>query len=351
MLPQRKWVAALAFMCLLIVLRACSRDADRSITALQVAAGQNPGFNDDLDQFTVFVGVLTTSSRWVQRQTIRASWQLWPALHSQKACTRFILGDWRDATPEVQRFLAWENSTHGDLVMLFQRENLENGKTHNYFSWLGVPGLENTYGRGCKCSREAFTFAMKADDDTFIHLANLVNFINTAPPHQGFVAAQVLPSSTYWGFQCWVGPVTARKFWHCGGGYLLSWNLVSWILSSAWVKNHTVGHEDQVTASWLHHGVSVGDLTLNVACDRDRMYDLLGTAPSPFPAHELVPDTIYVHRVKDLRRWPSLLAYFLSRRPVTYESWNYAQSDRDYLNRSKGSWNRTRYRGCQTLKT
>ena len=64
--------------------------------------------------------------------------------------------------------LQWENDTFGDIHMIDMEENMNDGKTYEYFASMAA-----MYGNGSREERR-WDYVMKVDDDTFLHLGNLV---------------------------------------------------------------------------------------------------------------------------------------------------------------------------------
>jgi len=64
--------------------------------------------------------------------------------------------------------LQWENDTFGDIHMIDMEENMNDGKSYEYFASMAA-----IYGNGSRDERR-WDYVMKVDDDTFLHLGNLV---------------------------------------------------------------------------------------------------------------------------------------------------------------------------------
>ncbi|KAG9121161.1 hypothetical protein FRC07_002998 [Ceratobasidium sp. 392] len=91
----------------------------------------------------IFVGVMSMDSAFERRQLIRSTW----ASHERsrggaagenglnntsRTVVRFILGQPRQ---DWERRIKLEHQTYNDLVILPIKENMNNGKTHAYFTW------------------------------------------------------------------------------------------------------------------------------------------------------------------------------------------------------------------------
>ncbi|KAG8759093.1 hypothetical protein FRC12_009854 [Ceratobasidium sp. 428] len=98
---------------------------------------------DALPPAGVFVGVMSMDSAFERRQLIRSTW----ASHERsrggasgeqglnntsRTVVRFILGQPRK---DWERRIKLEHQTYNDLVILPIKENMNNGKTHAYFTW------------------------------------------------------------------------------------------------------------------------------------------------------------------------------------------------------------------------
>ncbi|QRV76220.1 hypothetical protein RhiJN_04235 [Ceratobasidium sp. AG-Ba] len=98
---------------------------------------------EDLPPAGIFVGVMSMDSAFERRQLIRSTW----ASHERsrggssgelglnstsRTVVRFILGQPRK---DWERRIKLEHQTYNDLVILPIKENMNNGKTHAYFTW------------------------------------------------------------------------------------------------------------------------------------------------------------------------------------------------------------------------
>lgn len=99
-----------------------------------------------------FIGVFSTASRWNRRVLLRSYEK--PAsdyVGGARVEFKFILG--RPADPAEFRALQHEMERHGDIVLLDQRENMNDGKTHAFYQYLATR------------AEPMPQFAFKADDD------------------------------------------------------------------------------------------------------------------------------------------------------------------------------------------
>jgi hypothetical protein len=76
----------------------------------------------------------------------------------------------------MKRFLQWENERFGDLQFLNQTENMNNGKSYEYFADLG-----RTWPSDDPMERP-WDYAMKADDDSLINLPQLLERLRPMTP-------------------------------------------------------------------------------------------------------------------------------------------------------------------------
>ncbi|EMS63972.1 putative beta-1,3-galactosyltransferase 20 [Triticum urartu] len=214
-----------------------------------------------------------TPITWIRRASLQ--------IRAARVAVRFFFC--RIESEEQRLLVALEAMRYGDVVELDCPENMDNGKTHSYFS--SVPAL---FGA------EAYDFVMKADDDTFFRLPQLAESLGRAPREDLYYGCMV--------------PCDYVRGWNeymSGMGYVISWDLVEWIVAAAdRIRNHTAGPEDRTLYSWFS-GAGKAKNRVDV---KPAMYDFPQRgAPC---AHELVPDTIAVHRLKNNFRWSTTLKYF-----------------------------------------
>jgi hypothetical protein len=138
---------------------------------------------------------------------------------------------------------------------------------------------------------------MKADDDIFFRLPELAASLGAMPRQDAYYGATIPCDSR-----------DTRRGWYMSGmGYALSWDLVEWIAAAEDVtRGRTVGTEDRMVGEWLKSGGKAK----NRFNAKPAMYDHPLSVPATECAHQLVPDTIAVHRLKDNPRWAQTLRYF-----------------------------------------
>uniref|UniRef100_A0A0D9XE09 Hexosyltransferase n=1 Tax=Leersia perrieri TaxID=77586 RepID=A0A0D9XE09_9ORYZ len=235
-------------------------------------------------EFSLLIGVLTLPGRYERRHLLRTVYALQQPSVSTRARVdvRFVFC--RIASRDDRLLVSLEAAAYGDVVELAScPENMDNGKTHAYFS--SVPAL---FGRD-----RAYDFVMKADDDTFFRLPELVSSLARAPRRDLYYGCMV--------------PCDYVRGWNeymSGMGYALSWDLVEWIVSAAAeIEGKTDGPEDRTLYSWLSRA-GKGKNRVDV---KPAMYNFPGRHPC---SHEFIPDTIGVHQLKDNGRWARTLRYF-----------------------------------------
>ncbi|KAJ9689468.1 hypothetical protein PVL29_014919 [Vitis rotundifolia] len=243
-----------------------------------------PPLNSTSDDIRIFIGILTLPDQYQRRHLLRIIYGTQsPA--GAKVEVKFVFCN---LTKEDQKVLvALEIMRYDDIIILNCTENMNQGKTYTYFSSLPEM-LNSTEGPS-----PPYHYVMKADDDTYLRLDNLVESLRPLPRED-----------LYYG--CVVPCRSMDPFVHfmSGMGYLVSWDIVEWIRVSEIPKNHMVGPEDRVFADWLREGRR----GRNRHMAKWAMYDY----PEPWSVctHELWPNTIGVHLLKKQEKWIETLKYF-----------------------------------------
>ncbi|PNT64652.1 beta-1,3-galactosyltransferase pvg3 [Brachypodium distachyon] len=250
---------------------------DGMIGSLVDVAHAAPGFR-------LLIGVLTLPGRYERRHLLRTVYALQqPNLTSTaRVDVRFFFC--RLTSHEQRVLVSLEAMLYGDVVELDCPENMDNGKTHSYFS--SVPSLFGDSG---------YDFVMKTDDDTFFRLPQLAESLGRAPRED-----------LYYGCMVPCDYIRDRDVYMSGMGYVLSWDLVEWIVAAEdQIGNRTDGPEDRTLSYWF----GAAGKAKNRVDVKPAMYDFPQEHGAPC-AHELVPDTIAVHRLKDSWRWSTTLKFF-----------------------------------------
>ncbi|GAA5863790.1 hypothetical protein JCM1840_005767 [Sporobolomyces johnsonii] len=223
---------------------------------------------DSLKPVNVFVGVFSVDAAADRRNAIRLSY----AQHSKPVDPRtgrpahnvqlkFILGRPR---AKWSKRIALEMEMFNDLVVLDVEENMNKGKTFQYFTWAnenatvpvyyarrgeGEDGGARTVGVGFQKA----DYVVKADDDAFIVLSELERHLRITPRE-----------NTYWGY-------LVRNRFMAGEVYALSSDLVSYLASYPRPKSWTIGKEDQRVAKWMRNHPNAS--SIHWITERCQIYD------------------------------------------------------------------------------
>ena len=74
--------------------------------------------------------------------------------------------------------LKWEAETYGDIHMLDVEENMNEGKSYEYFAWLA-----SMYPKE-DAEQRPWDYAMKLDDDAFLHIPRLFEKLRPMVPRR-----------------------------------------------------------------------------------------------------------------------------------------------------------------------
>lgn len=229
-------------------------------------------------EFSLLIGILTRADLYSHRHFLRMLYGI-QSSYVADIDVKFVFCN---LTKVEQRVLiALENLRFNDIIILNCTENMNNGKTYTYFSSL--PTI---------LSRR-YDYVMKADDDVFIRLEPLsvsLRRLNRSDLYYG----SVIPCQSNNPFVEYMS----------GMGYLLSWDLVEWIAASDIPAENVVGPEDKMVGKWL----TMGGKAKNRYSEKPAMYDYPGT--SSRCSHELIPETVAVHRLKRWEQWLNVISFF-----------------------------------------
>ena len=89
---------------------------------------------------------------------------------------RFVVGLPPANYPGTMRILQWESQRFNDLQILNQSENMNEGKTFEYFSYLARKWPVDDP------SKRPWDYAMKADDDSLINIPQLLEKLRPMVP-------------------------------------------------------------------------------------------------------------------------------------------------------------------------
>ncbi|OAY78209.1 putative beta-1,3-galactosyltransferase 16 [Ananas comosus] len=241
--------------------------------------------------FRLLIGVLTHPDSYERRQLVRLVYSLKPPGLAAHIDVRFVFCNLTSDEQEV--LVALEIMLHDDIIILDCRENMNFGKTYHYFSSLPKL-LDRSSGGG-----RPYDYVMKMDDDTYFRLDSLAESLRGKPREDMYYGLEI--------------PCKGEKFppfpapFMTGMGYVLSWDLVEWVAASEIARNHTIGPEDMLVGMWL----SMGGRGKNWYGMGRAMYNYKGWNESTNCfRHELAPDTVAVHMLKNNSRWANTLRYF-----------------------------------------
>ncbi|OIS99976.1 hypothetical protein A4A49_52750 [Nicotiana attenuata] len=229
-------------------------------------------------QFTLLIGIFTQPKNFDRRHFLRLVYGI-QSTPIARVDVKFIFCNITNA--EHRTFIALEIMRFNDIIVLNCSENMNSGKTYTYFSTL--PRILPT----------RYDYIMKADDDVYLRLAPLATSLQPLPR-----------ADLYYGFVIPCPSMNAFVHYMSGMGFILSWDLVEWIGRSNIPVNNTYGPEDKLVGQWLKWG----NKAKNRFSNKPQMYDYPGT--NGRCSHELIPDTIAVHRLKKWEQWIDVLRFF-----------------------------------------
>ncbi|KAJ3692080.1 hypothetical protein LUZ60_012430 [Juncus effusus] len=239
--------------------------------------------------FRLLISVFTTASTFERRHLIRNVFSLWPDFVREHIELRFVLCN-IPTSEEHAMMVCLEIKLHNDIIILNCTENINEGKTYSFFS-----SLSDLFGHD-----RPYDYVMKTDDDTFIRLDKLIESLKYKPRNDMYYGLEIPCNGTE--FKFWI-PTPFMT----GLGYLLSWDLVEWIATSDIPLNFTTGPEDMMLGWWL----KMGERGKNRYNNAQTIYDFRGPdQETNCFRHDLVDETIAVHRLKENSRWFTVLKFF-----------------------------------------
>ncbi|KAG7099183.1 hypothetical protein E1B28_001052 [Marasmius oreades] len=247
----------------------------------------------------ILIGVFSTDSSYERRALVRSTWATHPrsrdgagagdnGIGTSRTIVRFIMGQPRK---DFERRVALEIEEYNDIIVLPMQENMNDGKTHAFFSWAAddawvppvyretpIPPGKYSYStehttppvlaphdpwhafqdriNGSVKDWVRPDFVVKMDDDAFVMLAELEARLRLelhAKPSDTTNIPIFPPSSPfqdpliYWGYL-----VTNRLHRFMAGElYTLSWSLVDYVANDPTVRHLIKGKEDKQTAKWM----------------------------------------------------------------------------------------------------
>ncbi|KAG9143335.1 hypothetical protein Leryth_018612 [Lithospermum erythrorhizon] len=122
-----------------------------------------------------------------------------------------------------------------DVKFVFCNRTKEDQRTLTYTYFSSLPELFNS-----SSNHQPYDYVMKADDDIYIRLDNLVESLRPLPKED-----------LYYGFVIPCNSMDPFVHYMSGMAYLVSWDIVEWIRRSDIPRNHRQGPEDKVMGEWL----------------------------------------------------------------------------------------------------
>lgn len=241
--------------------------------------------------FSLLIGILTRPDSYDRRHFLRLIY----GIQSSSSATihvKFVFCNLRK--PEQRVFVGLEILRFDDIIILNCTENMNSGKTYSYFSSLPTT-LPAKYD-----------YVMKADDDVFIRLEPLASSLKPLPR-----------LDLYYGFVIPCGSENPFVEYMSGMGFLLSWDIVEWIARSEIPKTRLFGPEDKMVGEWL----KMGRKAKNRYTEKPAMYDYPGTNGKC--SHDLINETVAVHRLKSWDQWLHVLEFFNFTRELKGRVYNY----------------------------
>ncbi|CAM0954054.1 unnamed protein product [Alopecurus aequalis] len=244
----------------------------------------------------VLIGIQTMPAKYERRNLLRTVYSLQIREHPSLAGAvdvRFVLCNVTSPVDAV--LVSVEAARYGDILLLNCAENMDGGKTYDFFSTVARAFPNTTTTTGARPS--PYDYVMKADDDTYLRLPALVSWLSGAAREDAYLGLEM--------------PCDRENFYPfppfmSGMGYALSWDLVAWVATSETSRRDRVGPEDMWTGRWLNFAGKAK----NRYDGAHRMYNYRGSSPVNCFRRDFHPDTIAVHMLKDDKRWAETLAYF-----------------------------------------
>lgn len=235
----------------------------------------------------VLIGIQTMPAKYERRNLLRTVYALQLRENPSLAGAVDVRFVFCNVTSPVDAVLvSLEAMRFNDVIVLDCAENMDGGKTYDFFSTAARAFPDGTYD-----------YVMKADDDTYLRLPALASWLSAAAREDAYLGLEM--------------PCDRENFYPfppfmSGMGYALSWDLVRWVATSETSRRDRVGPEDMWTGRWLN----VAGKAKNRYDGAHRMYNYRGSSPVNCFRRDFHPDTIAVHMLKDAGRWAETLAYF-----------------------------------------
>ncbi|KAL2985141.1 hypothetical protein AAZX31_12G133200 [Glycine max] len=220
----------------------------------------------------ILIGILTLPDQHLRRNLLRLVYGTQPAPPGAKINVKFVFCN---LTKEDQKVLvALEIMRYGDIIILDCKENMNNGKTLTYFSSL--PEMLNDTAS----SYPPYHYMMKTDDDTYLRLNILVQSLKP-----------LSREDLYYGYVIPCRSIDPFVRYMSGMG-------------NSDISRKFEGPEDKVFGEWMREG-GKGKHRYNAKWS---MFNF--PEPPTTCTHELWPETIAVHLLKNQEKWIRTLNYF-----------------------------------------
>jgi len=143
-----------------------------SSVRIYIGVVPNPAF------FMYLMGKVTAWWNFAARSILREAYTHFRIDRNDVVTIRFVVGLPGEDENGMMDLLHWEQDRFGDLQILNQRENMNEGKTFEYFSSLArMYPAEDPQER-------PYDYAMKADDDTFVNIPLLLERLRPMTPRE-----------------------------------------------------------------------------------------------------------------------------------------------------------------------
>lgn len=229
-------------------------------------------------RFRLLIGILMRADSYDRRHFLRLIYGIQSSPLAE-VDVKFVFCNL--TKPEQRTLIALEILRFDDIIILNCTENMNSGKTYTYFSSLP------------RILPRRYDYVMKADDDVFLRIVPLVASLKPLPRWD-----------LYYGFVIPCLSMDPHVEYMSGMGFVLSWDIVQWIGRSEIPRNEQYGPEDKLVGRWL----KLGGKARHRYTEKPGMYDYPGTNGKC--SHELIPQTVAVHRLKKWDQWFRVLEFF-----------------------------------------
>jgi hypothetical protein len=237
----------------------------------------------------VVIGIMTTagSNRTSHRATLA---------RTPSPCIEvvYVIGAKKWKSGAERASVLEEQKTYGDLVLLDIKENMNNGKSHDWLKYAAAH------------FPKAWLIG-KGDMDTYIHLPNLFDQLKTRVP---------MTRNLYYGMDCMDnrlpddGVYTNQNANMCGSLYFLGTDLIKCAFGSPFAQSKYAigGYEDRAVARVIFYS-SCG---VTYVSDQLRFFDIDGPWTRTLRgARRVLPlclteETVAVHMVKHAPEWKQI---------------------------------------------